>query len=898
MSDAPHASASSNVHPFHLPEGSEQQGTLPGPPPLSRPASTEDVMQQQQQQQQQPGNLSRTVSVEAAEPSSSDEGQADEADVPPRMPGAALPTQPPNAASELPEDEAAPAEDQDAQMPVAAPAAPRAEVAQVKRRVSAQQRLPEAEAAPSPAVASQVETPRMACHVLSEQAPAGLSDAEAGIVLERANPDVELASPPVQAAVASPTPSSKQAGRAWADSPPASSAGLVQGNLVDKSGREAETLSMAAMQQKQRVEAGRRLAEAVMKRHELQHDQQLLQQAPLQLPGRQEPHDDQHLQQQLPPPHSISSTLDAPAQATGPDDAPHNVRHGYLANAMHAGSDHDASAAGNAGIARASDGLQVHDVWQPPSTHALGHVQELSKAAPPPQQPSAAAGPAMLADSNSKSSPGKQGASSGWQAMQSGEAAPNAGHPRPNEGGVDGSEPNPPASIAKTEKAGNVSGGAGGAVERRPPRPDALGADRPVAAVQQGGLQQHAARPKATEAAALKDRMSGGVAWNNEALDESQPAGASEAGGDRQPAGGRISATEAAGEEQRHRPSNQADLENGHPQSLVEVTPDRQPPEVKADPGDDVAARKGASMGWQPVSHPWDPPRSSSPEHERSCDAERLSGRLHSGNEGFRERRGPPSDWHSPGHPPGRHFQAAPSLRGPSRGPLSGRSWARAPPTDQRGAASGWQVLQVKHPHAPGHEQPSERPPERLADRNPDRYSDRLPERPAERPSGRHAGFGRAEHSIREHRGAGRGWGSPHRPPAATPRGPPASSRELKPQLSPDTGASSPAKAPQDPILADVGGVKHSDPCWYYVDPKGHSQGPCSIVHFHEWLQELSRLPALAQEYQQFQAVGVWRAGMELRVPLVAMLSALMQATSEDTPRTPMVLPSAVQLAH
>lgn len=98
-----------------------------------------------------------------------------------------------------------------------------------------------------------------------------------------------------------------------------------------------------------------------------------------------------------------------------------------------------------------------------------------------------------------------------------------------------------------------------------------------------------------------------------------------------------------------------------------------------------------------------------------------------------------------------------------------------------------------------------------------------------------------------------------------------------------------------------MGGVKHSDPCWFYVDPEGQSQGPCSIAHFLEWLRELSRLPALAREYQQFQAVGVWRAGMDLRVPLVAMLSARLQSQPDINPRMPVVQPidsRTAQLAH
>ncbi|KAK9863385.1 hypothetical protein WJX84_001687 [Apatococcus fuscideae] len=70
-----------------------------------------------------------------------------------------------------------------------------------------------------------------------------------------------------------------------------------------------------------------------------------------------------------------------------------------------------------------------------------------------------------------------------------------------------------------------------------------------------------------------------------------------------------------------------------------------------------------------------------------------------------------------------------------------------------------------------------------------------------------------------------------------------------------------PARAPSPlssagEVLADVGLVQHTNACWFYTDPEGHPQGPCSIAHFHAWLLELSRLPVLAREYKEFQAVG------------------------------------------
>lgn len=46
---------------------------------------------------------------------------------------------------------------------------------------------------------------------------------------------------------------------------------------------------------------------------------------------------------------------------------------------------------------------------------------------------------------------------------------------------------------------------------------------------------------------------------------------------------------------------------------------------------------------------------------------------------------------------------------------------------------------------------------------------------------------------------------------------------------------------------------------WFYVDPRGETQGPCSIAHFHVWLRRLQGSSSLRSEYEQFRAVTVWR---------------------------------------
>ena len=118
----------------------------------------------------------------------------------------------------------------------------------------------------------------------------------------------------------------------------------------------------------------------------------------------------------------------------------------------------------------------------------------------------------------------------------------------------------------------------------------------------------------------------------------------------------------------------------------------------------------------------------------------------------------------------------------------------------------------------------------------------------------------------------------------------------------PAAGAADPQlKLPEHPLLAEVHNVPQDEACWFYIDPEGRSQGPCSITHFFTWLLEMSRLPSLAAEYRQFQSVGVWREGMRLRMPLLSLLDTSLLAAPQPsrqhlTPPAPKLL--AAQVAH
>jgi hypothetical protein len=48
---------------------------------------------------------------------------------------------------------------------------------------------------------------------------------------------------------------------------------------------------------------------------------------------------------------------------------------------------------------------------------------------------------------------------------------------------------------------------------------------------------------------------------------------------------------------------------------------------------------------------------------------------------------------------------------------------------------------------------------------------------------------------------------------------------------------------------------------WYYLDPEGAQQGPCSIKQFKGWVAHMRAQPKLSEQLQQFQLSPVWQAG-------------------------------------
>ncbi|KXZ41289.1 hypothetical protein GPECTOR_576g627 [Gonium pectorale] len=57
------------------------------------------------------------------------------------------------------------------------------------------------------------------------------------------------------------------------------------------------------------------------------------------------------------------------------------------------------------------------------------------------------------------------------------------------------------------------------------------------------------------------------------------------------------------------------------------------------------------------------------------------------------------------------------------------------------------------------------------------------------------------------------------------------------------------------------GGGKEDAVVWYYIDPHGQQQGPCSISQFRSWLKYLAENPDMRSEYDKFRVCTVWQAG-------------------------------------
>ncbi|KAK9906350.1 hypothetical protein WJX75_000376 [Coccomyxa subellipsoidea] len=87
-------------------------------------------------------------------------------------------------------------------------------------------------------------------------------------------------------------------------------------------------------------------------------------------------------------------------------------------------------------------------------------------------------------------------------------------------------------------------------------------------------------------------------------------------------------------------------------------------------------------------------------------------------------------------------------------------------------------------------------------------------------------------------------------------------------------------------LRAMVHSVDHSDACWYYIDPQGKTQGPCTIRQFREWLRHMRGDRNLHEELKRFSEVSVWRVGMPFRVKLTVLMAIVVQ-TSPSPPPSP-----------
>lgn len=66
---------------------------------------------------------------------------------------------------------------------------------------------------------------------------------------------------------------------------------------------------------------------------------------------------------------------------------------------------------------------------------------------------------------------------------------------------------------------------------------------------------------------------------------------------------------------------------------------------------------------------------------------------------------------------------------------------------------------------------------------------------------------------------------------------------------------------------------------WYYIDPKGEQQGPCTVTNFKAWLQYLEKPGEdMEEECARFKTVEVWHTTMPNRLPLDKMLGIRLRA--------------------
>lgn len=60
--------------------------------------------------------------------------------------------------------------------------------------------------------------------------------------------------------------------------------------------------------------------------------------------------------------------------------------------------------------------------------------------------------------------------------------------------------------------------------------------------------------------------------------------------------------------------------------------------------------------------------------------------------------------------------------------------------------------------------------------------------------------------------------------------------------------------------------------CWYYVDPQGLTQGPCTLQNFRNWLGTMSASAEHQQQYADFLRARVWKYEMTHTVPLAQLM--------------------------
>ncbi|KAA6422404.1 MAG: hypothetical protein FRX49_07579 [Trebouxia sp. A1-2] len=75
-----------------------------------------------------------------------------------------------------------------------------------------------------------------------------------------------------------------------------------------------------------------------------------------------------------------------------------------------------------------------------------------------------------------------------------------------------------------------------------------------------------------------------------------------------------------------------------------------------------------------------------------------------------------------------------------------------------------------------------------------------------------------------------------------------------------------------DEAIKNSGALQLEAKVWYYLDPKGNTQGPCSLEQLIFWLELLKHEKHYQKEYEDFKEVSVWIASMAVRIPLTALM--------------------------